>query len=82
MGNIYSIPSRLIGTVVLVRVRPETLEGYVGTVRALTLPRLSGKQQHHINYTATSSGPWCASPVPSPPTCAGYLPYLLAKKRG
>jgi Mu transposase, C-terminal domain len=50
LGNVYSVPSRLIGTWVLVRVRVETLEGYVGTMRAFTLPRLVGKQQHHINY--------------------------------
>src|ERR1700740_402478 len=50
LGNTYSVPSRLIGTGVLVRVRAETLEGYVGAARAFTLPRLSGKQQHHINY--------------------------------
>jgi hypothetical protein len=50
LGNTYSVPSRLIGSTVLVRVRAETLEGYVGSVRAFTLPRLSGKQQHHINY--------------------------------
>jgi hypothetical protein len=50
LGNTYSVPSRLIGTSVLVRVRAESLEGYVGTSRVFTLPRLSGKQQHHINY--------------------------------
>src|SRR5712692_3184466 len=50
LGNTYSVPSRLIGTTVLVRVRAEILEGYVGTSRAFTLPRLSGKHQHHINY--------------------------------
>jgi Mu transposase, C-terminal domain len=50
LGNVYSVPSRLIGTPVLVRVRAESLEGYVGASRAFTLPRLSGKQQHHINY--------------------------------
>ena len=50
LGNTYSVPSRLIGTGVLVRVRAETLEGYVGTTRAFTLPRLVGKQRHHINY--------------------------------
>jgi hypothetical protein len=50
LGNVYSVPSRLIGTRVLVRVRVETLEGYVGTTRAFTLPRLLGKQQHQINY--------------------------------
>src|SRR5438128_365542 len=50
LGNTYSVPSRLIGTNVLVRVRAETLEGYVGTMRAFTLPRLLGKQQHRIDY--------------------------------
>lgn len=50
LGNIYSVPSRLIGTNVLIRVRAETLEGYVGTTRAFTLPRLLGKKQHRINY--------------------------------
>jgi hypothetical protein len=50
LGNTYSVPSRLIGTRVLVRVRTETLEGYVGTSHAFTLPRLLGKQQHRIDY--------------------------------
>jgi Mu transposase, C-terminal domain len=50
LGNTYSVPSRLIGTRVLVRVRAETLEGYVGTRHTFTLPRLLGKQQHHIDY--------------------------------
>jgi hypothetical protein len=35
---------------VLVRVRAETLDGYVGTRPAFTLPRLLGKQQHRIDY--------------------------------
>jgi hypothetical protein len=50
LGNTYSVPSRLIGTTLLVRVRAETLEGYVGSSHALTLPRLVGKQQHRIDY--------------------------------
>src|SRR6266702_789149 len=50
LGNLYSVPSRLIGTSVLIRVRAETLEGYVGTSRAFTLPRLLGKKQHRISY--------------------------------
>src|SRR3989454_5231425 len=49
-GNVYSVPSRLIDTRVLVRVRAETLEGYVGSALAFTLPRLVGKQQHRIDY--------------------------------
>jgi transposase len=50
LGNVYSVPSRLIGTHVLVRVHAETLEGYVGTRLAFSLPRLVGKQQHRICY--------------------------------
>src|SRR5262249_33757814 len=49
-GNVYSVPSRLIGTSVLVRLKAETLEGYVGSTIAFTLPRLIGKQQHRIDY--------------------------------
>ncbi len=50
LGNVYSLPSRLIGTSVRVRVRAETLEGYVGPSLAFTLPRMSGTKQHRINY--------------------------------
>ena len=48
--NRYSVPSRLIGATVLVRVRSERLEGYVGTTRVFEMPRLIGKQQHRIDY--------------------------------
>jgi hypothetical protein len=48
--NRYSVPSRLIGSTILVRVRSEYLEGYVGTTRVFELPRLVGKQQHRIDY--------------------------------
>src|SRR2546421_8635602 len=50
LGNTYSVPSRLIGTHILIRVRAETLEGYVGTSHAFSLPRLIGKHQHRITY--------------------------------
>src|SRR5438105_1147384 len=50
LGNTYSVPSRLIGTHLLIRVRAETLEGYVGTAHAFSLPRLVGKLQHRISY--------------------------------
>ena len=49
-GNTYSVPSRLIGSQVIVRMRAETLECYLGTQLVITLPRLVGKQQHSINY--------------------------------
>ena len=46
----YSVPSRLIGTSILVRLHSEVLEGYVGTIRVFELPRLIGKHHHHIEY--------------------------------
>jgi transcriptional regulator with XRE-family HTH domain len=50
LRNTYSVPARLIGAVVTVRVRAETLEVYHGTVHLLTIPRLLGHQQHRIEY--------------------------------
>lgn len=50
LGNTYSLPSRLIGIRVLVRVRAETLEVYQGTAHLETMPRLLGRGQHHIDY--------------------------------
>ena len=50
LRNTYSVPSRLIGTAVLVRVRAETLELYRGTAPLLTLPRLPGQHQQRIDY--------------------------------
>jgi len=50
LGNTSSVPSRLIGTALLVRVRAEQLEGYVGAKQLITLPRLHGRAQHAINY--------------------------------
>jgi hypothetical protein len=49
-GNVYSVPSRLIGTSLLVRLRSEVLEGYVGTIRVFEVPRLPGKHHHCIDY--------------------------------
>ncbi|HSH82649.1 MAG TPA: IS21 family transposase, partial [Herpetosiphonaceae bacterium] len=50
LRNTYSVPARLIGVTVLVRVRAETLELYRGTARLLTLPRLLGHGRHRIDY--------------------------------
>lgn len=50
LRNTYSLPSRLIGTTVLVRVRAETLAVYLGTTQLHTLPRLHGHGQHRIDY--------------------------------
>lgn len=48
--NRYSVPSRLIGSTVLVRMRAEHLESYVGTTRVFEIPRLVGKHRHRIDY--------------------------------
>jgi hypothetical protein len=50
LRNTYSLPARLIGMTVLVRVRAETLEVYYGTTHLHTLPRLHGHGQHRIDY--------------------------------
>jgi len=67
-SNVYSVPSRLIGTKLLVRLHAQTVEGYVGTKLAFTLPRLVGTHQHRIDYHHARPGRWCASRAPSPPT--------------
>jgi hypothetical protein len=50
LRNTYSVPSRLIGTTVLVRVRAEVLEVYRGTAHLLSMPRLLGQGRHRIDY--------------------------------
>ena len=50
LNNTYSVPARLIGMTLTVRLRSETVEAYVGTQRVCTLPRLPGRQQHQIQY--------------------------------
>jgi hypothetical protein len=55
LRNTYSLPSRLIGTRVTVRVRAETLEVYRGTLLLETMPRLLGEHQHRIDYRHISA---------------------------
>lgn len=50
LRNTYSLPSRLIASTVLVRVRSEVLEVYRGTTQLLSMPRLLGHGQHRIDY--------------------------------
>lgn len=50
LGNTYSVPSRLIGNLLLVRVRAADLEVYHGPAHLLTLPRLLGNRKHRIDY--------------------------------
>ena len=48
--NHYSVPSRLIGAQLRVRIRAETLELHHGAAFVLTLPRLVGRNRHRIDY--------------------------------
>ncbi len=50
LENTYSVPSRLIGSVLTARVRAEHLELYQGTAKLDTLPRLVGKGGCRIDY--------------------------------
>lgn len=50
LGNTYSVPSRLLGVAVVVRVQAETLTVVVGTAVVCVLPRLVGRRQHAIQY--------------------------------
>lgn len=54
LGNTYSVPSRLIGSTLLVRVRAAELELYHGPAHLLTLPRLLGNRKHRIDYRHVS----------------------------
>jgi hypothetical protein len=48
--NVYSVNSRLIGEWVDVRIQAEHLEVWYGQKQVDRLPRLVGRQKHHINY--------------------------------
>jgi len=48
--NVYSVPSRLIGEWVEVRLGPEDLELWHGQRLMECLPRLRGEQRHRIDY--------------------------------
>jgi len=50
LRNTYSVPSRLIGTTLTVRVHAETLDLYQATSFLLTIPRLLGERKHRIDY--------------------------------
>jgi ribosomal protein S21 len=50
LADVYSVPSRLIGAKVKVRVHAEHLEVYHATVHVLTLARLIGPQRSRIDY--------------------------------
>jgi hypothetical protein len=48
--NAYSVPSRLTGEVVRVRIFDERLEVFLGGAPQLTVARLPGRNGHRINY--------------------------------
>jgi hypothetical protein len=50
LNNTYSVPSRLIGEEVEVRVGVEELEVWYGQRCVERLPRLRGREQHRIDY--------------------------------
>src|SRR6266496_3754745 len=50
LRNTYSVPSRLIGHTLTIRVRAEVLELYLGANRLETLPRVRGQHQQQIAY--------------------------------
>ena len=49
-NNTYSVPARLIGETVEVRLGAETLEVWYAQRHIETLPRLRGEGHHHIRY--------------------------------
>lgn len=49
-GNIYSVPSRLIGEMVRVRVYDDRLEVSYGGAHQLAVDRIIGRGSHRINY--------------------------------
>jgi hypothetical protein len=49
-NNTYSVPARLIGETVEVRLGAETLEVWYAQRHIETLPRLRGEGRHHIRY--------------------------------
>jgi hypothetical protein len=49
-NNVYSVPTSLIGQYVNVHIHEWRLEVYFQSHRILQVPRLTGRQQHQINY--------------------------------
>lgn len=48
--NTYSVPSRLIGETVKVRLHASHMDVFHGDKKMDTLPRLRGRQGHHVQY--------------------------------
>lgn len=50
LHNTYSVPSRLVGEQLKVRLRAERIELFLGAVPVGILPRLRGRNGHNIDY--------------------------------
>ena len=75
-GHSYSVPSRLIGKEVQIRLYADWAEVYYQGHRVERMERVRGRGGSQRPQTATSLGRWCASPVPLPATASGssYFP--------
>ena len=61
--NVYSVPSRLIGEQVEVRLYMERVEVWYGQKKVEEMPRLRGRQKHGWIIGTSSTG-WCESRGP------------------
>ena len=69
-GHSYSVPSRLIGKEVQIRLYADWAEVYYKGHLVERMERVRGEGKP-TSITATSSAHWCASRVPSPATASG-----------
>ena len=55
--NTYSVPARLIGEYVEVRIGLEEMEVWYAQALVQRMPRLRGQNKHRIDYRHTGQGP-------------------------
>ena len=73
-GRTYTVPSRLIGKEVQIRLYAERLEVYYKGHLVERMERVRGEREANVNYRhviGSPGRPWCASPGPSPATGSG-----------
>ena len=77
-GRTYTVPSRLIGKEVQIRLYAEHLEVYYKGHLVERMERVRGEREANVNYRHVIGSPgrgrgqaWCASPGPSPATASG-----------
>jgi hypothetical protein len=73
--NSYSVPSRLIGEKVEVRLFVEHLEVWYAQKRVERLPRLRGRDKHRVNYRHVTR--WAHSSQPPPTRRGCWRPIVL-----